>query len=52
MIATGKGIELTDSIRRLIKALEDEEYSLLDQRQKKRGRFLTRLFFFYHWACF
>jgi PAS domain S-box-containing protein len=35
MIATGKGIELTGSIRRLIKALEDEEYSLLDQRQKK-----------------
>jgi PAS domain S-box-containing protein len=35
MIATGKGIELTGSIRRLIKALEDEEYSLLDRRQKK-----------------
>ena len=35
MIATGKGIELTDSIRRMIKALEDEEYTLLDQRQKK-----------------
>jgi PAS domain S-box-containing protein len=35
MIATGKGIELTDGIRRLIKVLEDEEYSLLDQRQKK-----------------
>jgi PAS domain S-box-containing protein len=37
MIATGRGIELTDSIRRLIKALEDEEYSLLEQRQKKEG---------------
>jgi PAS domain S-box-containing protein len=35
MIATGEGIELTDSIRRLIKALEDEEYGLLDQRQEK-----------------
>jgi PAS domain S-box-containing protein len=35
MIATGKGIELNNSIRVVIKALEDEEYSLLDQRQKK-----------------
>jgi len=35
MIATGKGIELNNSIRVMIKALEDEEYSLLDQRQKK-----------------
>jgi len=35
MIATGKGIALTDSIRRVISALEDEEYSLLDERQKK-----------------
>jgi PAS domain S-box-containing protein len=35
MIATGKGIELTANIRRVIKALEDEEYALLDQRQIK-----------------
>ena len=35
MIATGKGIELTDNIRRVIRAMEDEEYTLLDQRQKK-----------------
>jgi PAS domain S-box-containing protein len=35
MIATGKGIELNNSIRGVITALEDEEYFLLDQRQKK-----------------
>jgi PAS domain S-box-containing protein len=35
IIATGKGIELSDGIRRVIKALEDEEYALLDERQKK-----------------
>jgi PAS domain S-box-containing protein len=35
MIATGKGIELNKSIRVVIQALEDEEYFLLDQRQKK-----------------
>jgi PAS domain S-box-containing protein len=35
MIATGKGIELNNSIRGVITALEDEEYSLLDRRQKK-----------------
>jgi PAS domain S-box-containing protein len=35
LIATGKGIELSDGIRRLITSLEDEEYFLLDQRQKK-----------------
>jgi PAS domain S-box-containing protein len=46
MIATGKGIELTDSIRRLIKALEDEEYSLLDQRQKKERAISDKTFLF------
>ncbi len=35
MIATGKGMELTAGIRRVIGALEEEEYALLDQRQKK-----------------
>jgi len=44
MIATGKGIELTDSIRRLIKASEDDEYSLLDQRQKKERMISDKTF--------
>jgi PAS domain S-box-containing protein len=35
MIATGKGIELNNSIRGVIRALESEEYILLDQRQEK-----------------
>jgi PAS domain S-box-containing protein len=35
IIVAGKGIELNNSIRVVIKALEDEEYSLLDQRQIK-----------------
>jgi PAS domain S-box-containing protein len=34
MIAAGKGIALLDNIGRVIKELEDEEYALLDQRQK------------------
>jgi len=35
MIATGKGIQLSEGIRRLTKAMEDEEYALLDLRQTK-----------------
>jgi PAS domain S-box-containing protein len=34
MIVAGKGIALSDSIRQVIKEMENEEYSLLDQRQK------------------
>jgi CHASE3 domain sensor protein len=44
MIATGEGIELTDNIRRLIKALEDEEFGLLDQRQEKERTISTTTF--------
>ncbi len=35
MIAAGKGIALLDSIGHVMKEMENEEYSLLNQRQKK-----------------
>jgi PAS domain S-box-containing protein len=35
IIAAGRGIALSDNIRHVITEMEDEEYSLLDQRQKK-----------------
>ncbi|MEI9962325.1 MAG: CHASE3 domain-containing protein [Limisphaerales bacterium] len=45
IIAAGKGIALSDGIRHVIKEMKDEEYALLDQRQKKgRSNFPRRLF--------
>jgi PAS domain S-box-containing protein len=44
IIAAGKGIALSDSIRHVIKELEDEEYALLDQRQKKEQSISTTTF--------
>jgi PAS domain S-box-containing protein len=44
IIAAGKGIALSDSIRHVIKELEDEEYSLLAQRQKKEQSISTTTF--------
>jgi PAS domain S-box-containing protein len=44
MIAAGRGIALSDSIRHVIKEMEDEEYSLLDQRQKKEQAISTTTF--------
>jgi PAS domain S-box-containing protein len=35
IIAAGQGIALSDKIRQVIKEMEDEEYTLLDERQKK-----------------
>jgi PAS domain S-box-containing protein len=36
MIASGKGIALSDDIRHVTKNIQDEEYALLDLRQKKQ----------------
>jgi signal transduction histidine kinase len=44
IIAAGKGIELSDGIRNLIKEMEDQEYSLLDQWQKKEQEVSTTTF--------
>jgi PAS domain S-box-containing protein len=44
MIAAGRGIALSDNIRQVIKEMEDEEYSLLDQRQKKEQAISTTTF--------
>jgi PAS domain S-box-containing protein len=44
MIAAGTGITLSDSIQRGIKEMEEEEYSLLDQRQKKEQTVSTTTF--------
>ena len=44
IIAAGKGIELSDGIRRLVKEMEDQEYSLLDQWQKKEQEVSTTTF--------
>src|ERR1022692_1387615 len=44
MIAAGRGITFSDNIRHVIKEMKDEEYSLLDQRQKKEQAISTTTF--------
>ncbi len=44
MIAAGRGIALSDSIRQVIKEMEDEEYVLLGQRQKNEQAISTTTF--------
>jgi PAS domain S-box-containing protein len=44
IIAAGKGVELSGGIRSVIKSMEDEEYGLLDQRQKAERDISTMTF--------
>jgi len=44
LIAAGNGITLSENIRRVIKQMEDEEYSLLDLRQAKERSISTTTF--------
>jgi PAS domain S-box-containing protein len=44
LVVAGRGTTLSDNIRQLIKEMEDEEYSLLDQRQKKEQAVSTTTF--------
>jgi PAS domain S-box-containing protein len=44
LIAGGNGVALSENIRRVIKQMEDEEYSLLDQRQAKERSISTTTF--------
>lgn len=44
IIAAGRGVALYESIRRVTKEMKDEEYSLLDQGQKKEQAISTTTF--------
>jgi diguanylate cyclase (GGDEF)-like protein/PAS domain S-box-containing protein len=44
LVSTGKGFVLTDSVRRVIGEMEDQERALLDQREKQSREVSTRTF--------